>query len=164
VSPACLGGAAEGLSEWQAVDLEGATGGRVTVTAVPAQHGPEGTQEASGTVTGFVITTGDGRTIYVSGDTVPFAGTDEIVSRHAPVDLAILHLGRVRLAPLGDAPLSMEADHAIQYAQALGARKVIPIHFEGWAHFTQGRDAAARAVAAAGIADRTIWLRSGKPP
>ena len=158
-----LGGAAEGLSDWESVTLEGDAGeGRVTVTAVPAQHGPEGTQEATGPVTGFLITTGDQKTIYVSGDTIPFEGTDEIASRYAPVDVALLHLGRVRLGPLGDAPLSMEADHAIEYAQALGARKVIPIHFEGWAHFTEGRDPAKGAVADSEIEDRTIWLRSGE--
>jgi L-ascorbate metabolism protein UlaG (beta-lactamase superfamily) len=157
-----LGGVAEGLSDWESVTVEGAERGAVTVTGVPAQHGPDGTQEVTGPVTGFIITTGDGTKIYVSGDTVPFAGTEEIASRYAPVDLAILHLGRVQLDVLGDATFSLSADEAIRYAQALGARKVIPIHFEGWKHFTQGRDEAERAFAASEIAGRTHWLRSGE--
>jgi L-ascorbate metabolism protein UlaG (beta-lactamase superfamily) len=157
-----LGGAAEGLPDWQSVTVEGAEGGAVTVTAVPAQHGPDGTQEVTGPVIGFVITAGNGWKIYVSGDTVPFSGTEEIASRYAPVDLAILHLGRVQLAATGDATFSLSADEAIRYAQALGARKVIPIHFEGWMHFTQGRDEAERAFAASEIAGRTQWLRSGE--
>lgn len=157
-----LGGAAEGLSDWQSVTVKGAAGAGVTITAVPAQHGPDGTQEATGPVTGFVITTEDAKTIYVSGDTVPFAGTNEIVLRYAPVDLAILHLGRVRVEPLGDTPLSMSADDAISYAQALGARNVVPIHFEGWKHFTQGRDAAMRVFGDAKIASRVHWLGVGQ--
>ena len=157
-----LGGAAEGLSDWQSVTVEGGAGGGVTVTAVPAQHGPDGTQEATGPVIGFVITAGDGRKIYVSGDTVPFAGTEEIASRYAPVDLAILHLGRVRVEVLGDATLTLSADEAIRYAQALGAREVVPIHFEGWMHFTEGRQQAEAVFAASEIADRTHWLRSGE--
>lgn len=157
-----LGGVAEGLPDWQSVTVEGAEGGAVTITGVPAQHGPDGTQEVTGPVIGFVITTSDGRKIYVSGDTVPFAGTDEIASRYAPVDLAILHLGRVQLAATGDATFSLSADEAVRYAQALGARKVVPIHFEGWAHFTEGREQAERAFAASEIADRTQWLRSGE--
>lgn len=157
-----LGGAAKGLSDWQSVTVGGAPGGGVTVTAVPAQHGPEGTQEATGPVTGFLITAGGGKKIYVSGDTVPFAGTEEIASRYAPVDLAILHLGRVQVGPLGDATLTLSADEAIRYAQALGARKVVPIHFEGWMHFTEGREQAERAFAASEIAGRTHWLRSGE--
>lgn len=157
-----LGGGAEGLSDWQSVTVEGAEGGAVTVTGVPAQHGPDGMQEVTGPVIGFVITAGDGRKIYASGDTVPFSGTDEIASRYTPVDLAILHLGRVQLAATGDATFSLSADEAVRYAQALGARKVVPIHFEGWAHFTQGREQAERAFAASGIAGRTHWLRSGE--
>lgn len=156
-----LGGAAEGLADWESVTLDADAGGRVTVTAVPAQHGPDGTEEATGTVTGFVITTSDQRTVYVSGDTVPFEGTDEIASRYAPVDLAVLHLGRVRLGPLGDAPLSMEGDHAVAYARALGARTVLPVHFEGWAHFTEGREAAKEAFAGTEVADRAVWLDRG---
>jgi L-ascorbate metabolism protein UlaG (beta-lactamase superfamily) len=157
-----LGDVAEGLSDWQSVTVEGVEGGAVTVTGVPAQHGPDGTQEVTGPVIGFVITAGDGRKIYVSGDTVPFSGTDEIASRYAPVDLAILHLGRVQLAATGDATFSLSADEAVRYAQALGARKVVPIHFEGWMHFTEGRDQAERAFAASEIAGSTHWLRSGE--
>jgi L-ascorbate metabolism protein UlaG (beta-lactamase superfamily) len=37
-----LGGVAEGLSDWESVTVEGAEGGAVTVTGVPAQHGPDG--------------------------------------------------------------------------------------------------------------------------
>jgi L-ascorbate metabolism protein UlaG (beta-lactamase superfamily) len=78
-----LGGVAEGLSDWESVTVEGAEGGAVTVTGVPAQHGPDGTQEVTGPVIGFIITASDGRKIYASGDTVPFSGTDEIAARYA---------------------------------------------------------------------------------
>lgn len=157
-----LGGPAEGLSDWQSVTVGGPAGGGVTVTALPAQHGPDGTQEVTGPVTGFLITTDGGTKIYVSGDTVQFSGTEEIASRYAPVDLAILHLGRVQLAATGDATFSLSADEAIRYARALGARKVVPIHFEGWRHFTEGREQAERAFAASEIAGSTHWLRSGE--
>ena len=150
------------MSDWESITVEGAEGGAVTVTGVPAQHGPDGTQEITGPVTGFLITTGDGTKIYVSGDTVPFAGTEEIASRYAPVDLAILHLGRVQIDPTSDTTFSLSADEAIRYAQVLGAHKVIPIHFEGWKHFTQGREQAERAFAASELAGRTYWLRRGE--
>jgi L-ascorbate metabolism protein UlaG (beta-lactamase superfamily) len=69
-----------------------------------------------------IITAGDGRKVYASGDTVPFSGTDEIAARYAPVDLAILHLGRVQLAATGDATFSLSAGEAVRYALSLGAR------------------------------------------
>jgi hypothetical protein len=31
---------------------------------------------------------------------------------------------------------------------------VVPLHFEGWAHFTQGRDSLSAAFDDAGLADR----------
>ena len=157
-----LGGVAEGLSDWESVGITGAEGRRVTVTAVPAQHGPDGTQEATGPVIGFLITTAAGQKIYVSGDTVPFAGTEEIARRCAPVDLAILHLGRVQVEPMPGVTLSMTANDGVRFAKALKARKVVPIHFEGWAHFTEGRDAAMREFAKDEIASRTVWLTSGQ--
>ena len=157
-----LGGAAEGLSDWQSVSIAGAEGSRTTVMAVPAQHGPDGTQDATGPVTGFLITTSAGKKIYVSGDTILFKGTEEIAARCGPVDVAILHLGRVQVPPLPGATLSMTAEEATRYAKALQARKVVPIHFEGWAHFTEGRDAAMRVFGKDEIMQRTVWLERGE--
>jgi hypothetical protein len=40
--------------------------------------------------------------------------------------------------------------------------RVVPIHYEGWAHFTEGREAIERAFANAGLSDRLIWLKAGE--
>jgi L-ascorbate metabolism protein UlaG (beta-lactamase superfamily) len=153
---------AEGLTSWHSVTVKGAAGGTVTVTAVPAQHGPEGTLEATGTVTGFVITSENGIKVYVSGDTILFPGTDEVAKRCAPVDLAVLHLGCARVDVLGPVNLSLTAEDAVRFAKALDARWVLPIHFEGWAHFTEGRDQATQTLRASELAARTLILRSGE--
>src|SRR3954449_12301197 len=50
-----------GLAPW-----ETATVGDVTVTAVPARHGPEGAEPMSGVVTGFVLEADGWPTTYVS--------------------------------------------------------------------------------------------------
>jgi L-ascorbate metabolism protein UlaG (beta-lactamase superfamily) len=39
---------------------------------------------------------------------------------------------------LDGAYLTLSADHAADVAEILGARVVIPLHFEGWTQFTQG--------------------------
>lgn len=58
-----LGGTARGLEPWEETQV-----GRLTVTAVPALHGPEGAEQLAGDVTGFVLS-GEGLpTVYVSGD------------------------------------------------------------------------------------------------
>jgi L-ascorbate metabolism protein UlaG (beta-lactamase superfamily) len=59
--------------------------------------------------------------------------------RIGPVDVAVLFAGAAR-TPLIDGYLTLTAADAAEAAQVLGARTVIPVHAEGWAHFTQGVD------------------------
>ena len=153
----------EGLIDWQSVTLTGCRGDRWVVTAVPAQHGPDGTQEATGPVTGFLITPEDegGRPVYISGDTVRFEGTRQIAARCAPVGLAILHLGKVQLAPMGELVFSLSAAEAVRYSEDLQAAHVIPVHYDGWRHFTEGRSAAEAVFEQSSIADRLTWLQPG---
>jgi hypothetical protein len=44
----------------------------------------------------------------------------------------------------------------------LGARHVVPLHFAGWAHFTQGADMLGEAFGRAGVRDRTHLLEPGE--
>jgi hypothetical protein len=39
---------------------------------------------------------------------------------------------------------------------------VVPVHFEGWTHFTQGADALRAAFAGNGIADRLALAERGE--
>jgi hypothetical protein len=41
----------------------------------------------------------------------------------------------------------------------------VPIHYEGWKHFREGREAAQAALAEApgGLAERVLWLEPGVP-
>lgn len=161
-----LGPNAEGLEAWSTATLSAPDGAQLTITALPAQHGPDGTQELTGPVTGFLLSSpllGDTNPIYISGDTVPFPGLEQIAERCAPVGLAILHLGRVQIAPAGDLTFSLSAEEAITLAQSLQARQVVPIHCEGWRHFTQNQSAAAEIFAQSPIANRILWLRPGQP-
>lgn len=157
-----LGQSAEGLTDWEETEVEGTNGRSVRITAVPAQHGPEGTQEVTGPVTGFLVQTMSGARIYISGDTILFSGTDEIARRFAPVDIAVLHLGRVRIGPFGDMEFSLSAEKAIRFAESLEAKQIVPVHFEGWKHFSQNRQAAQEVFAESPLADRTTWLRAGE--
>jgi hypothetical protein len=50
-----LGANAVGLQPWGDLELEGRDGQTVTVTAVPAQHGPDGRDAIQGPVIGFVL-------------------------------------------------------------------------------------------------------------
>jgi L-ascorbate metabolism protein UlaG (beta-lactamase superfamily) len=156
---------AVGLERWQQTTVIGPAGDRVTVTAVPARHGPAGTEEITGPVTGFILQADEtsARSIYISGDTVLFDGTEEIVRRYAPVGVALLNLGRARLAPMGDVNFSLTANEAAVFAKALNAKSIVPLHFDGWEHFTEERHLATKALASSVVADRVRWLHPGEP-
>jgi L-ascorbate metabolism protein UlaG (beta-lactamase superfamily) len=143
-----------GLDPWATARIERPDGGHVTVTAVPAQHGPEGSEPVTGAVIGFVLA-GDGlETVYVSGDNASVDVVRAIVERAGTVDVAVLFAGAVQIPQRFDgAYLTLSSDRAAEAAKVLGARVVIPVHFEGWTHFTQGSDALKAAFAGNGITD-----------
>ncbi|MER5720104.1 MBL fold metallo-hydrolase [Streptomyces sp. NPDC002132] len=158
-----LGEKATGLADWQSVELDRPGGGTVTVTGVPALHGPgirEEVEPLSGQVVGFVLT-GEGLpTVYVSGDNASLDVVKEIAERFAPVDTAILFAGAPRFPMFLDgALLVLDSDGACEAARLLGARRVVPVHYDSWAHFTEGHNELEAAFAAAGLADRLDWGR-----
>jgi L-ascorbate metabolism protein UlaG (beta-lactamase superfamily) len=156
---------AVGLESWKQVKVSGSGGDKVTVTAVPARHGPAGTEEVTGPVTGFILEAeaANARPIYISGDTVLFDGTDEIARKYAPVGLAFINLGRARLAPMGDANFSLTASEAAEFAKTLDAQSIVPLHFDGWEHFTEARHDAISALSSSPIANRVRWLHPKEP-
>jgi L-ascorbate metabolism protein UlaG (beta-lactamase superfamily) len=154
-----LGGNAVGMEPWSSTEL-----GPLTVTAVPALHGPVGSEPVTGPVTGFVLS-GDGvPTVYVSGDNASVDVVREIAQRAGPIELAVLFAGGVSIPHRFDGDyLTLSAERAAQAAEVLGARANVVLHFEGWAHFTQGADELRAAFAAAGIADRLVVPERGEP-
>ncbi|MFE4832153.1 MBL fold metallo-hydrolase [Streptomyces sp. NPDC056672] len=155
-----LGGAATGLRPWDRLTLERPDGGYVEVTGAPAQHGPDGTQDVTGPVTGFVLTGPDVPTIYVSGDNASLDVVRRIAGHVGPVDLAVLFAGAAR-TPLLDGYLTLTSDQAAEAARILGARTVIPVHTEGWEHFTEGPDTVRDAFTRQGLQDRLTLLAPG---
>ena len=151
-----LGGSALALPSWQRTTV-----GAVAVTAVPAQHGPDGTTDLTGPVTGFVLSGAGLPTVYVSGDNASLDVVRSVVGRIGPVDVAVLFAGAAR-TPLVDGYLTLTAADAAEAAAVLGARAVVPVHAEGWAHFTQGVDDLVAAYAARGLADRLHVLSPGQ--
>jgi len=147
-----LGHDARGLDPWDRVELERPDGGTLRVTAVPAQHGPVGAEEQSGVVVGFVLEADDCPTVYVSGDNASIDVVQDIADRVTHVDIAVLFVGAAAVPALWNgAPLTLTSDEAAVAARILGARAVVPVHCEGWTHYTQGSAAVAEAFAAAGL-------------
>ncbi|MFJ8439431.1 MBL fold metallo-hydrolase [Kitasatospora griseola] len=146
-----LGGTAKGLAPWQSTELTGPTGESITITAVPAQHGPDGCEPVTGEVIGFVLTGPGLPVVYVSGDNASLDVVDQIARRHAPVDTAVLFAGAARSGIFDNALLTLDSARAVEATRLLRARRVVPVHFDSWAHFTEGREPLVAAFAAAGL-------------
>jgi L-ascorbate metabolism protein UlaG (beta-lactamase superfamily) len=159
-----LGDNAVGLDPWSSVEVErGAGAGVVTVTAVPAQHGPDGTDHITGPVIGFVLEADGEDKVYVSGDNASLDVVRAIVERVGEVDVAILFAGAVQLPHRFDgAYLTLSSDRAADAAKLLGARAALPVHFEGWTHFTQGAGELRAAFAGNGVTDRLVLAERGE--
>jgi L-ascorbate metabolism protein UlaG (beta-lactamase superfamily) len=157
-----LGGNVIGMEPWTEVELESARGGTVKVTAVHAQHGPDGSDDVQGPVLGFVLSAPDAEAIYVSGDNASRDVVRALVQKTGELGIAILNAGAVQLPKFDGAYLTLSADHAADVAKILGARTVIPLHFEGWAHVTQGAGELKAAFSGNGIADRLLMLERGQ--
>jgi L-ascorbate metabolism protein UlaG (beta-lactamase superfamily) len=155
-----LGGPAVGLAPWSSRVVRRPDGGELTVTAVPAVHGPEdGERDADGfvncEVVGFILSAPDLPVVYVSGDNASVGTVTEIARRVPAIDAAVLHAGAARVpGKFRDRALSMDSVRAAAAAAVTGATVVIPAHYDGWAHFSEGRADLARAFDDAGLSAR----------
>jgi L-ascorbate metabolism protein UlaG (beta-lactamase superfamily) len=155
-----LGPAAIGLAPWTSHTVPRPDGGELTVTAVPAVHGPEdGERDADGFVNceviGFIVSGQDLPAIYVSGDNASIATVAEIARRAPAIDAAVLHAGAARVpGKFRDRALSLDSIRAAAAAAILGPSVVIPAHYDGWAHFSEGRADLARSFDDAGLTAR----------
>jgi L-ascorbate metabolism protein UlaG (beta-lactamase superfamily) len=150
-----IGGPARELPLWQGVDVGG-----VRVTGVPARHGPMGSEYLTGEVRGFVLTGPGLPTVYVSGDNASLAIVREIADNLGPIDIAVLFGGHGRSA-LMDAYLTLGADQLATATEILDAKIVVPIHIDGWGHFTEDRSAVPAAFAKRGLSDRLVMPTPG---
>jgi len=153
-----LGEQAVGLEPWETFAV-----GDVTVTGVPALHGPLGSEDVTGPVIGFVLAADGLETVYVSGDNASLDVVREVAERAGPVGVAVLFAGAVQIPTRFDgAYLTLSSDRAAEAARILGVRAAVPLHFEGWTHFTQGADALRAAFAGNGMSDVLVLPERGE--
>jgi L-ascorbate metabolism protein UlaG (beta-lactamase superfamily) len=145
-----LGGTTRGLSAWDTSSLDEPGRPTIEVTATPCRHGPPLSRPLVGDVIGFALRwEGQARgVLWMSGDTVLYPGVRSVADR-LDVGVVLLHLGEVRFPITGPLRYTMGIEDGIELCRALDAHTVIPVHYEGWSHFSEGRTAIERAVAEA---------------
>ena len=160
-----LGGNARGLGDWQTTTLEAPGKPTIEITATPCRHGPPLSKPIVGDVIGFALSWEgqEGGVLWVSGDTVLYEGVKEVAKR-LDVGTAILHLGNVHFPISGPIHYTLSAAEAVELCGLIEPSVTVPIHYEGWSHFVQGRDGieAELADAPAAVRDSFRWLDIGE--
>ena len=159
-----LGGETRGLEHWATTALEAPGRPPIEVTATPCRHGPPLSRPVAGDVIGFALGW-EGQehgVLWISGDTVLYDGVRQVAQR-LQVDTALLHLGGVQFPVTGPVRYTMTAKDAVELCGLIRPRTAIPIHYEGWKHFQQGREAIERELERApqDIRERIRWLPLG---
>ncbi len=159
-----LGGSARGLAPGATTRLEAPGKPTIEVTATPCRHGPPLSRPIVGDVIGFALAW-EGQTdgaLWISGDTVLYDELREAATR-LKVDVALVHLGGVRFPISGPLHYTLTASQAVELIELMEPRTVVPIHYEGWRHFREGRsaDEAAFAQAPAAVRDAVRWVPIG---
>ena len=161
-----LGGNSRGLAAWDSFRLEADGRPAIEVTATPCRHGPPLSHPIVGEVVGFALAWEgqENGVLWISGDTVLYDGVREVPER-LEVDTALIHLGGVQFPISGPIHYTMTASQAVELCGTLRPRVTIPIHYEGWKHFRQGRAAIEAEFAGASqeIRDSVRWLPIGEP-
>lgn len=159
-----LGGDARGLKPWQTTRLEAPGRPPIEVTATPCRHGPPLSRPIVGDVIGFALQwdSQEHGVLWISGDTVLYDRVREVADR-LQVDTALLHLGGVRFPISGPLRYTMTTREAVELCRLIQPRNVIPIHYEGWEHFREGREAIERELADSpdDVRERIRWLPIG---
>jgi L-ascorbate metabolism protein UlaG (beta-lactamase superfamily) len=159
-----LGAAAIGLAPWTTTRLDSPLRPAIYVMATPCRHGPPGSHPVVGDVIGFALHwTGQAHgALWISGDTVLFDGVRDIANR-LDVGTALLHLGAVRFSVTGPVRYTMTAHDAVTLCDLLRPETAIPVHYEGWSHFRQGRPDCEHVFAEAPphVSEHIKWLPLG---
>ena len=153
------------VGTWEHVDRRG-DGGRLRITATPGRHAPGPIDALLPDVMGSVVefwTAGQQSLhpavrIYITGDTIMYAGLREVGVRFPELDIALVHLGGTQVLGL---TVTMDAEQGAELLRTITPRLTIPIHVDDYDRFTTTVPAFQEAVAKAGLDRRIRVLERG---
>lgn len=155
-----LKGNSIGLQTWENHTIAAPNGDQIIITSTPARHGPSGIEPIAGDVTGFIITV-KGQTnyeIYITGDTVYYDGVAAVAKKFNP---AYIFAFAGAAQPRGPFHVTMDSNDVLDTAHVFQEATIIPVHYEGWSHYTQGQEVLRKSFQALGVGHRLKILNPG---
>jgi len=116
-----------------------------SVKLVPAWHTSTTAKGTVSTPAGMIVTFG-GSTVYHLGDTALF-GDLELIGRRHPIDVALMCIG---------GHFTMDRHDAVEAARMIGARTVIPCHYDTFPPIVTDAQAFRSDAAAAGAGEVVV--------
>jgi L-ascorbate metabolism protein UlaG (beta-lactamase superfamily) len=152
-----------GMGDYDVRTVQLPDGRKMKITAVPAHHGPEGVWDALGPVIGFVLEAEDMPTIYVSGDNSEVDIVREIADRFPQIDIAVLFVGGAKFDAIADgAYITLSNERALEAAKILDAKRIVPVHEDSWAHFSQSAEQISKVFADVSQSNLLVALKPGE--
>ena len=84
------------------------------------------------------------------------------MARRFPIRTAVLFMGAARVPVVGPFALTMTAEDGVQAAHVFAEATIVPIHYEGWKHFSESREVISPAFETAGVSGRVRWMEAGR--
>ena len=72
----------------------------------------------------------------------------------------LLNLGAARVPEVGPWHLTMTAEEAVRFARKFPEATIVPLHFEGWKHFSEGQAETENVFREAGLEERLRWINA----
>jgi L-ascorbate metabolism protein UlaG (beta-lactamase superfamily) len=156
-------GSGRGLVAWEGTRLTQAGKPDLEIIATPCRHGPPLSHPIVGDVIGFTLVCA-GEVVWITGDTVLYDGVRAVAGRW-DIDVALIHLGGVQFPVSGPFRYTMTGRDAVELVRLVKPKVAVPIHYEGWKHFRDGRQGIEQALTAAptDARERFRWVEIGVP-
>ncbi len=138
-------------------------GASITVTALPARHGPAAIDLIMPDVMGTMYefrprNSAQPFRLYVSGDTLAVGELDEIPERYPDIDLGILHLGGGKIYAV---TVTMDDRQGMEVLEKIAPKHAIPIHFDDYDIFKSPLSDFQEAVKEAGMERKLTYVTHG---
>lgn len=155
-----LKGTSVGLAPWQSDTVLTPDGRQITITATPARHGPAGIEAINGEVAGFILSMEGSKKpeIYITGDTVYYEGVAQVARRFDPSHVFIFAGAAHVWGPFN---VTMGTNDAMDTAIAFPNATIMPLHYNGWSHYTQNENDLRQAYKVIGVDQRLKILEAG---
>jgi L-ascorbate metabolism protein UlaG (beta-lactamase superfamily) len=154
-----------GLAAGENTTLHGSGRPSLRVDATPGRHGAPLTRPIVGPAVGFALTPegADRPVLWMTGDTVLYGALRRAVAGMRP-DVALVHVGAVKFPISGPLAYTMHARDAVELIGIVEPGTAVPVHVEGWSHFSEQEAAAAQVFDAAppAVRDRVTWAPLGQ--